>query len=469
MAVFTNTTSPTPLSPTQVSVLDFFVPGSTSVLAAIELVLATNSYFRPLILCMLLAFLSRHVCRYVWGVAETHFASMVHIQYSSEVYDMVGLWVASQPFAHRARSSLARVGWRQTFDNKDGTEKKPLHYSPWKGTFYFIYNKRLFWFRSVEKDLNFRVEEVVTVSCFGSPTILKRFFDDCREAYLKLTKNKTTIFEHQDAKWKRTHVKSTRPISTVVMNEEVKAGLIRDIEGFLHQGAPAWHLSRGIPYRKGYLLYGPPGTGKSSLCLSLAGRFDLDVYILNISAIDSRSLSTLLAELPSRCVLLLEDVDAVGIAQPRQGETDISQAKADAARNQPRSQGKLSLSELLNALDGASSHEGRLLMMTTNHLDHLDRALIRAGRVDKKVEFPNADKDVIFRLFCMIFKQSEGDILDPKQPAEDETVEQYAHEFARKIPEREFSPAEIQSFLVEHRGSARVAVENVQEWIDRTC
>ncbi|KAH7010688.1 P-loop containing nucleoside triphosphate hydrolase protein [Microdochium trichocladiopsis] len=257
-----------------------------------------------------------------------------------------------------------------------------------------------------------------------------------------------------------THVKSIRPISTVVMNEEVKAALIQDIEGFLHQEAPAWHLSRGIPYRKGYLLYGPPGTGKSSLCLSLAGRFDLDVYILNISAVGSHSLNSLLAELPPRCVLLLEDVDAVGIAQPRQSETDISQAKEDAARDRPRSQGKLSLSELLNALDGVSSHERRLLIMTTNHLDHLDQALIRASRVDKKIELPNADKDVMFRLFYMIFKQSEGDILDPKQPFEDdETVKRCAGEFAREIPEGEFSPAEIQSFLVEHRGSARVAVE----------
>ncbi|KAK4243105.1 hypothetical protein C7999DRAFT_18493, partial [Corynascus novoguineensis] len=77
-----------------------------------------------------------------------------------------------------------------------------------------------------------------------------------------------------------------------------------------------------------------------------------------------------------------------------------------------------------------------------------DQALIRAGRVDKKIELPNADKDVMFRLFCMIFKQSEGDILDPKQPVEDdETVERYAGEFAREIPEGEFSPAEIQSFL----------------------
>ncbi|KAH7007846.1 P-loop containing nucleoside triphosphate hydrolase protein, partial [Microdochium trichocladiopsis] len=333
----------------------------------------------------------RHVCRYVWGVAETHFASTVHVQYSSEAYDMVGLWLTSQPFAHRARSSLVRVGWRRSFGDENRTQKKPLHYSPWKGMSYFVYNKYLFWFRSVEKDLGFHMEEVVTVSCFGSPAVLK------------LTKNKTTIFEHYDGKRKRTHVKSIRPISTVVMNEEVKAALIQDIEGFLHQEAPAWHLSRGIPYRKGYLLYGPPGTGKSSLCLSLAGRFDLDVYILNISAVGSHSLSSLLAELPPRCVLLLEDVDAVGLAQPRQSETDISQAKEDAARDRPRSQGKLSLSELLNALDGVSSHEGRLLIMTTDDLDHLDQALIRASRVDKKIERPNADKDVMFRLLeCKI-------------------------------------------------------------------
>lgn len=75
MATLNNITSPTPLTPTQVSVLDFFVPGSTRILAAIELVVATNSYFRPLTLCMLLPFLSRHVCRYVWGVAETHLGS----------------------------------------------------------------------------------------------------------------------------------------------------------------------------------------------------------------------------------------------------------------------------------------------------------------------------------------------------------------------------------------------------------
>jgi chaperone BCS1 len=129
----------------------------------------------------------------------------------------------------------------------------------------------------------------------------------------------------------------------------------------------------------------------------------------------------------------------------------------------------LALSDLLNALDGISSYEGRLLMMTTNHIDHLDLALIRAGRADKKIELPYADKEMIFRLFCMVFKQSECDILDPGKPAEDdETVEECARELSEKVPEREFSPAEIQSFLLEHRCSARLAVDMAQQWMDRT-
>ncbi|KAK4148988.1 hypothetical protein C8A00DRAFT_19273, partial [Chaetomidium leptoderma] len=130
---------------------------------------------------------------------------------------------------------------------------------------------------------------------------------------------------------------------------------------------------------------------------------------------------------------------------------------------------KLLLSDLLNALDRVSVKDSRLLIITTNHLDYLDRALIRASRVDKRSKLLNTDKGVTFRLFYMIFKQSKGEILDPKQPAEDdETVKRYTRESASLIPEWEFSPAEIQSYLVEHRSSARVAVKKVQEWTDRT-
>ncbi|EAQ90064.1 hypothetical protein CHGG_06683 [Chaetomium globosum CBS 148.51] len=392
-----NTTFSTPLIATQVSVLDFFVPGSSSILAAIELVLGTNSYIRPLMLCMFLAFLGRRVFRFVWDVAETYFVSTVHVQYGSEVYDMVNLWATSQPFARRARSSMARVGWKSPsysdFEedrHRGRRRKKLLYYLPWNGTFYFSYNEHLFWFRSREKENDGYLQQVVTVSCFGSPTVLRQLFDDCRDGYLKLTNNKTAVFEYlRHGNWQRTSLKSIRPISTVVMDEEDKEGLLRDIESFLDPGALTWHANRGIPYRRGYLLYGPPGTGKSSLCLSLAGHFGLDMYILNLSG---------------------------------------------------------------------------------THGVPLDQALIRAGRVDRKLELPNADEDAAFRLFCMVFKGAKGDIPDPKRKAEDDddTVENYGRQFVRKIPDGEFSPAEIQSYLVEHRGSARMALGKVQEWMDRT-
>jgi SpoVK/Ycf46/Vps4 family AAA+-type ATPase len=75
-------------------------------------------------------------------------------------------------------------------------------------------------------------------------------------------------------------------------------------------------------------------------------------------------------------------------------------------------------------------------MMTTNHLGRLDPALIRAGRMDKKIELPNADKDVIFRLFYMIFKRAKGDIPVPEQPAEDNgMVEGFARDFAEVVLE----------------------------------
>ncbi|KAK0609272.1 P-loop containing nucleoside triphosphate hydrolase protein [Bombardia bombarda] len=411
MATLNNSTPLTPfISSSHVSILDFFVPGSTGILATIEQVLAINSYARTLFICMLL-----------------FAASNVNISYSSEVYDMIIPWLVSQPFAHRARSSIAHIGCRRSHrgGDDDKMQKKPLSISPWSGTFYFFYKGHLLWYRSMPKEVGFRLEEVISVSAFGSPTILKQLFNECRDEYLKLTQNKTPIFEHQDCKWKRTKVRDIRPISTVVMDEEKKTGLIRDIETFLDPQAHTWHANRGIPYRRGYLLHGPPGTGKSSLCVSVAGKFNLEIYILNLSSVDSRSLSILLAELPTRCVLLLEDVDAEGSAK--------SQSKE-----------KVALSDLLNTLDGVASQEGRVLIMTTNHIEHLDPALIRAGCADQKIELPNANKDAVFRLFYMVFKQSKDDIPDlGKLAKDDEIVERRAHEFAEKIPEYEFSPVEI--------------------------
>lgn len=389
------------------------------------------------------------------------------MDYYSEAHEILVTWVSSQPFAHNARSSLVRVGKKDKYCDNYDTEKKPLSYTPWNGTYFFFHHGRLFWLYSAQIETSFRREEILAISCLGrNPRPLKQLLSHCRAEYLKSVQNKTTVLEAQDRRWNAAMSRKVRPISTVIMNQNVQSALLDDIETYLDKGAQAWYSNRGIPYRKGYLLYGPPGTGKSSLSLSIAGHFGLDVYMLNISCVTGESLRDLLAELPPRCILLLEDVDAVHMTQSRHKEAEKDVHKHSTKSMESRA--KLSLSELLNALDGVSAQEGRLLIMTTNHKEHLDDALIRAGRADVKVELPNADKEVIARIFCMVFKSLKDDMPGTKGPADDnETVEQLATEFASKVPEGEFSPAEIQSFLVENRESSRLPVKNVESWMTR--
>lgn len=62
------------------------------------------------------------------------------------------------------------------------------------------------------------------------------------------------------------------------------------------------------------------------------------------------------------------------------------------------------LSGLLNLLDGVSSQEGRILFITTNHIEYLDEALIWPGRSDKKVHFKPADQNMSTQLFRAVFK-----------------------------------------------------------------
>ena len=98
-------------------------------------------------------------------------------------------------------------------------------------------------------------------------------------------------------------------MSAVLYDNREKEILLNDIESFLNPATREWDTKRGFPYRRGYLQYGPPGTGKTSLCLSIAGRFDLDIYILNLASVDDSILNDLFANLPQHCVILLEDVD----------------------------------------------------------------------------------------------------------------------------------------------------------------
>ncbi|KAK1834870.1 P-loop containing nucleoside triphosphate hydrolase protein [Podospora conica] len=170
-----------------------------------------------------------------------------------------------------------------------------------------------------------------------------------------------------------------RPLGSVILDEGVKERIVGDVKEFL--AAQQWYTDRGVPYRRGYLLYGPPGTGKTSFIQALAGELDYSVAMINLSevGITDDLLAHLLTQLPEKSILLLEDVDAA-LANRRQRDSD------------GYSGATVTFSGLLNALDGLAAGEDRIAFLTTNHIDRLDPALIRPGRVDMMVRIGEATR-----------------------------------------------------------------------------
>ena len=357
--------------------------------------------------------------------------------------------------------------------------------------------------------------EEISLSSFGrNPAILKTLLDESRLKYLQNDENKTLIYRgiinarSAEPCWRRCMSRPSRPLSTIVANEAIKDALINDLRDYLHPRTRRWYSNRGIPYRRGYLLYGPPGTGKSSLSFAIAGYFKLKIYIvsLNTLAMNEQNLTTLFAELPKRCVVLLEDIDSAELTHTRQipppSKCDQHGEMTKLKQSRPimPMASRISLSALLNVIDGVASQEGRVLIMTTNHAEKLDGALIRPGRVDMKVKFDLASSLMIVSLFRNIFASLEGDIpesmmtgrvellermdkefeeqkykkqvFDEERDDYEERIDRLAYEFAVLVPADTFSPAEIQGFLLEHKKFPERAVTRALEWVARrakTC
>jgi chaperone BCS1 len=372
-------------------------------------------------------------------------------------------------------------------------KQQPVHYYPAIGKVYFIFQGRPFIFQLLPGRYNYtpefnhvlRGEEPILIRCLGRNSApLKRFLEHCTEYSLQSKESMTTIYSTQGKKyglgleWREANVRPIRPLSTVDLATGVKQDILKDVDRYLNTSTRLFYARRGIPYRRGYLLYGPPGTGKTSFSFALAGHFGLDLYMISLTSknLDDDVLASLFNSLPPKCIVLLEDIDSAGIDREAPNSKDL-----DKDANQNKKKHGISLSGLLNTIDGAASQEGRILIMTSNTPETLDAALTRHGRIDKQVKFDYISKFDAQQLFIRMFSMNEDEKahddtalnteevgindLERNTILSHEDIKSVAQEFASKIPERKLSPAEIQGFLLDHRDDAKAAVMKVNDWI----
>ena len=184
--------------------------------------------------------------------------------------------------------------------------------------------------------------------------------------------------------------------------------------------------------------------------------------------------------------MLLEDIDSAGLVVRDQKvdaawhtvQKDMDGKRASANQDLHPSASRISLSGLLNIIDGIASQEGRILIMTTNFIENLDSALLRPGRVDLRIEFDLATREQVHDIFLQIFSLDEvvGHNIGNDQLAEGcagtnnktntDKIEELARAFAAGVPERTFSLAEIQGFLMNWKKRPADAVDKTKDWVE---
>ena len=331
----------------------------------------------------------------------------------------------------------------------------------------------------------------IHLSCFGWDTApLKDLLLDCKRLWAIEHRSMTTIYRtgsgrHED-RWSHANTRRSRSLDTIYMDKALKNAVVDDMKEFLSSESATFYAQRGIPHRRGYLFHGPPGTGKTSLSFALASYFGLNLYTASLrgEGMTDHKLTQLLIRLPSQCIVLLEDVDTVGlekrnISKPKfvddeKKESSDPAAKFSKDKTESTSDG-VTLSGLLNAIDGVSSQEGRILVMTTNDPEALDGALVRPGRIDMQVYFGYAAKlhaqEIFSKMYTTISAKSKGSKGTSGEDSEKRDiatpvteVEKQALEFADIVPESVFTPAEVQGFLLARRKDPKKALADAPAW-----
>jgi len=246
--------------------------------------------------------------------------------------------------------------------------------------------------------------ESFTFRTFGrSQEFLKRFVDEVIDCHEKSARLQSSLFVF-DEYWTRVLGYIPRLLESVILKPGEKENLIQDVEKF--KVSRKRYSELGVPYHRGFLFHGPPGTGKTSLASALAQRFGMSIYAINLNEFNDRTLTKAINEVPPNSMILFEDIDCMSSGKARIDRFEWSTMKGLPGYDKKDAVADMmavTLSGLLNVLDGFSAPENVLFVMTTNQIETLDQALLRPGRIDYRLYMGVASEQQKAELYRRFF------------------------------------------------------------------
>lgn len=356
------------------------------------------------------SFMLRRVPTKLWAFAKTYFVVSVDIRIvgsisrnlANDVFD----WYMASPNSKRLRvfslestsdgraQTLRRSGYYAKNTDSGSGKNDDIRLSPGMSTNVFFFQGRLGWLSRTagQSSAGESANSKATISFLGhDKAIIERFIKTVRP---ERTEEAIDVygFNARRNDWELTKTRKKRPLSSVVMPEKTRSFLLKTFDAFYD--SKAWYETRGIMYKMTVLLHGAPGTGKSSLIFALASHYQRNIYMINVNSIGEDDFIIAMNTIPENTIIVLEDVDVSSSTGERTALALENESNSEETTNKHQ-RSKLSMSTLLNALDGIASMENNIVMITTNHLDKLDAALTRRGRVDHIVEInPLSDGEI---------------------------------------------------------------------------
>ena len=344
-------------------------------------------------------------------------------------FEMLKEWLAVHPYAKKARNV------KMVFDPAGGRfVPVPGHGS------HFLWFEGPVWIKYHEREgkdmggaMTFKTEQYSVTIIAKTQSKVERFMAELSQ-FKKQEVSALTVYTWRGGYWNWSGRKRKRDLNTVYMPATTKAEIIDCIKRF--RASEEWYAARGIPWRLGILFKGGPGTGKTTLATALAGHFDLPLYSMNLESIgNDETLLYAFSSAQRDGIILIEDVDGFQAAHDRgniereesattPNDEPVIDAGPESTPPENSMPGKLStgnitakaataekkvtISGLLNAIDGVAATDGRILILTTNDVTKLDPALLRSGRIDYHFNIGHLTPDDVVAMFKCFYPDANS-------------------------------------------------------------
>ena len=393
------------------------------------------------ILTALLAYM-RNVPTILWVFLQRRFIYTIDITDHDPAFYWIQQWLSAQDYTRKKAHLLTISTQTKPWDGKmmenhpilkgDGEKAKApqieVMFNPAPGLHLFRFKGRLLLLernrREVENSHGRAFHETLTFKCAKRETV-KQLVEEAQKLAFPPEEEHVAVYRARYHGWQIASKRAPRSMDSVILAGSITEELVQDAREFFSKSE--WYKQHGIPYQRGYLLYGPPGNGKTSLAVALASMFKRDVYIAKASSTTDEYFHSLMNEVPAHGIVLIEDVDCLFHERTSQELLGMS------------------YSGFINAIDGIAAPVGRVLILTTNHLEKLDAALIRSGRCDRKFNLGNSTPEQAQRLFARFF------------PGCDDLASKFGT--AVGLSESEICMADLQEIIISNSESPEAALQ----------